>query len=206
MAETLPWLALAGIGAFHGLNPGMGWLFAVALGLHRRNRRIVWLSPIPIALGHALSIALSAAAFVRGGVVVDPRIVRIAAGLLLIGWAIYHSRYGHRHRVRFGMQVGLAGLAAWSFVMATAHGAGLMLWPALIPLCLPASNTVVLHPLQIALVGVGLHTLAMLVVMTTVAVAIYQWFELEILKQAWLNVDLLWTVALVVAGSLLLLN
>jgi len=206
MADALPWLALAGIGAFHGLNPGMGWLFAVALGLHRRNGRVVWLSPIPIALGHALSIALSVAAFVGGGVVVDPGIVRIAAGLLLIGWAIYHWRYGHRHRVRFGMQVGLAGLAAWSFVMATAHGAGLMLWPALIPLCLPGSDAVVQHPLQIALFGVGLHTLAMLVVTTTVAVAIYQWFELDILKQAWLNVDLLWTVALAVAGSLLLLN
>jgi len=207
MVDALPWLALAGIGAFHGLNPGMGWLFAVALGLHRRNGRVVWLSPIPIALGHALSIALSVAAFVGGGVVVDPGIVRIAAGLLLIGWAIYHWRYGHRHRVRFGMQVGLAGLAAWSFVMATAHGAGLMLWPALIPLCLPAgSDTVVPHPLQIALVGIGLHTLAMMAVTTTVAVAIYQWFELDILKQAWLNVDLLWTVALVVAGSLLLLN
>jgi hypothetical protein len=207
MADALPWLALAGIGAFHGLNPGMGWLFAVALGLHRGNGRVVWLSPIPIALGHALSIALSAATFVGGGVVVDPGIVRIAAGLLLIGWAIYHWRYGHRHRVRFGMQVGLTGLAAWSFVMATAHGAGLMLWPALIPLCLPAgSDVVVQHSLQKALVGIGLHTLAMLVVTTTVAVAIYQWFELDILKQAWLNVDLLWTVALVVAGSLLLLN
>jgi len=206
MAETLPWFALAGIGAFHGLNPGMGWLFAVALGLHRRNRRIVWLSPIPIALGHALSIALAAAAFVGGGVVVNPRIVRIAAGLLLIGWAIYHWRYRHRHRVRFGLRVGLAGLAAWSFVMATAHGAGLMLLPALIPLCLPTANMFVLHPLQIALLGIGLHTLAMLVVTTTVAVAIYQWFELDILKHAWLNVDLLWTVALLVSGSLLLLT
>jgi hypothetical protein len=207
MADALPWLTLAGIGAFHGLNPGMGWLFAVALGLHRRDGRIVWLSPIPIALGHALSIALSAAAFVGGSVVVDPGIVRSAAGLLLVGWAIYHWRYGHRHRIRFGMQVGLAGLAAWSFVMATAHGAGLMLWPALIQLCIPAgSDAVVQNPLQIALVGIGLHTLTMLVVTTTVAVAIYQWFELDILKQAWLNVDLLWTVALVVAGSLLLLN
>src|SRR5262249_13875282 len=126
--------------------------------------------------------------------------------LLLIGWAIYHWRYGHRHRVRFGMQVGLAGLAAWSFVMATAHGAGLMLWPALIPLCLPGSEPVVQDPLQTALVCGGLHTPAMLVVTTTVAVAIYQWFELDILKQAWFNVDLLWTVALAVAGSLLLLN
>src|SRR5262245_66289798 len=125
MAETLPWFALAGIGAFHGLNPGMGWLFAVALGLHRRNRRIVWLSPIPIALGHALSIALAAAAFVGGGVVVNPRIVRIAAGLLLISWALYRWRYRHRHRVRFGLQVGLARLAALSLFMARRNRPGL---------------------------------------------------------------------------------
>ena len=56
--DAWPWLALAGLGAFHGLNPAMGWLFAVALGLHRQSRRIVWLSLLPIALGHAVSVAI----------------------------------------------------------------------------------------------------------------------------------------------------
>jgi hypothetical protein len=65
--EFWPWLALAGLGAFHGLNPAMGWLFAVALGLHRHDRRLVWLSPFPIALGHALSIAIVAGAFLWAG-------------------------------------------------------------------------------------------------------------------------------------------
>ena len=135
--EFWPWLALAGLGAFHGLNPAMGWLFAVALGLHRQERRIVWLALVPIALGHAASVAAVALLFLWAGWLVDGRAVRVGAALVLIGWALYHWRFGHRHRVRFGMQVGLAGLFAWSFLMAAAHGAGLMLWPALMPLCLP---------------------------------------------------------------------
>src|SRR5438067_246855 len=106
-AELWPWLALVGIGAFHGLNPAMGWLFAVALGLHRHNRRIVWLAPVPIAAGHLLSLAIIAGAFLWLGLAIDLRTVRLIAGLILIGWALYHWRYGHLHRVRVGMQAGL---------------------------------------------------------------------------------------------------
>ncbi|HEX9468294.1 MAG TPA: hypothetical protein VF957_02010 [Bradyrhizobium sp.] len=206
-SEFWPWLALAGLGAFHGLNPAMGWLFAVALGLHRHNRRVVWLSPLPIALGHALSIAIVAGAFLWAGLVIDPRAVRIGAGLFLIGWAIYHWRYGHRHRVRVGMQAGLAALALWSFLMATTHGAGLMLWPVLMPLCFAtASEPTSSGPFLTALLGVGIHTLAMLIVSTAVAVAVYEWIGLEILRHAWLNLDLIWTLALLLAGALLLLG
>src|ERR1700686_280947 len=205
--EFWPWLALAGLGAFHGLNPAMGWLFAVALGLHRNNRRIVWLSPFPIALGHALSIALVAGAFVWAGFMIDPRAVRFSAGLFLIGWALYHWRDGHRHRVRIGMQAGLAGLAVWSFLMATTHGAGLMLWPVLMPLCFPATSAPSsIDPLPTALLGIGVHTLTMLIVTTAVAVIVYEWAGLEILRRAWLNVDLIWTLALLLAGALLLLG
>src|SRR5258707_7413513 len=107
--ELWPWLALAGLGAFHGLNPAMGWLFAVALGLHRHSRRIVWLSPLPVALGHALSIAIAAGVFFCAGFVVDLRAVRIRAGLFLIGLAIYYWRYRHRHRRRVRMQAGVSG-------------------------------------------------------------------------------------------------
>src|SRR3954471_5091549 len=95
MTEIWPWLALAGLGAFHGLNPGMGWLFAVALGMHRRDGRIVRKSVVPIALGHALSVALGAAGFLRVGLLIDARILHIACGAILIGWALYHWRYGH---------------------------------------------------------------------------------------------------------------
>src|SRR5262245_49662656 len=110
MTETASWFALAGLGAFHGLNPGMGWLFAVALGLHRQDRKILWLALVPIALGHALAVAATALLLLWADLVIDVGSVRIGAGLVLIAWALYHWRYGHRHRVRFGMQVGLAGL------------------------------------------------------------------------------------------------
>jgi hypothetical protein len=207
MNETWTWLALAGLGAFHGLNPGMGWLFAVALGLHQHDRRIVWLSAVPIALGHALSVAVVAGAFFWAGLIVDAHILRIGAGFILIGWALYHWRYGHRHRVRFGMRTGLIGLGVWSFLMATAHGAGLMLWPVLMPLCVAAAAAPdSAGPLATALVGVGVHTLAMLAVTTAIAVAVYEWIGLEILRRAWFNVDLVWTWALIAAGVWLLLG
>ena len=207
MTEAGTWLALAGLGAFHGLNPGMGWLFAVALGLHQHDRRIVWLSALPIALGHALSVAVVAGAFFWAGLIVDAHVLRIGAGFVLIGWALYHWRYGHRHRVRFGMKTGLIGLGVWSFLMATAHGAGLMLWPVLMPLCIAAAAAPDgAGPLVTALIGIGVHTLAMLAVTTAMAVAVYEWIGLEILRRAWINVDLVWTWALVVAGVWLLLG
>src|SRR5260370_7400638 len=193
-SEFWPWLALAGLGAFHGLNPAMGWLFAVALGLHRHNRRMVWLSPLPIALGHALSIAIVAGALVWAGLVIDPRAVLIGAGLFLVGWALYHGRYGHRHRVRVGMQAGLAGLAVWSFLMATTHGAGLMLWPVLMPLCFAtASEPTSSGPFLTALLGVGIHTLAMLIVSTAISVAVSEWTGLQILLHAFLTLHLIRT-------------
>ncbi len=206
-SEIWPWLALAGLGAFHGLNPAMGWLFAVALALHRHSRRLIWLSPLPIAFGHALSIAVVAGAFVLAGFAIDLRALRIGAGLILIGWALYYWRYGHRNRVRVGMQAGLAALAVWSFLMATTHGAGLMLWPVLMPLCFSqAPAPFAIGPLPTALLGIAVHTLAMLIVTTAVAVAVYEWIGLEILRRAWLNVDLIWTLAILVAGGLLLLG
>jgi hypothetical protein len=207
MSGIWPWLALAGLGAFHGLNPGMGWLFAVALGMHRNDGRVVWLSVAPIAFGHALSIAVVAAAFIWIGLLVDARVLRIACGVALIGWALYHWRYGHRHRVRFGMQTGLIGLAAWSFLMATAHGAGLMLWPALMPLCLgEASGAGHASPMATAMLGVGLHTLAMLTVTAAIAVAVYEWIGVEMLRRTWINVDLIWMWALLGAGAWLLVG
>jgi hypothetical protein len=173
--------------------------------MHRHERRVVWLSMAPIALGHALSVAAVAGAFVAVGLLIDPRAVRVASGLILIGWAIYHWSYGHRHRVRFGMQTGLVGLGVWSFLMATAHGAGLMLWPVLMPLC-AASEQGHGSPLATAFIGVALHTLAMLTITAAVAIAVYEWIGLEILRHAWINVDLVWTAALIGTGAWLLLG
>lgn len=207
MAGQWPWLTLAGLGAFHGLNPAMGWLFAVALGLHRRSRRVVLVSLLPIALGHAIAVAVVVAAVVALGIVIDRRVIRLSAGVLLIAWAIYHTVYGHRHRVRVGMQTGMAGLALWSFLMASAHGAGLMLVPVLIPLGLaatPAGEVTDSGPLLMSLAAVGVHTAAMLAVTGAIAVMVYEWFGLGFLQRGWINLDFLWTAALVGAGAFLL--
>src|SRR5437870_7798060 len=162
MTVTWPWFALAGLGAYHGLNPAMGWLFAVALGLHRGSRAVVLTSLLPIALGHALAIAIAAAAVVALGIAIDQRPLSVAAGAALIVWAIYHAVYGRRHRVRLGMRAGFGALLSWSFLMAGAHGAGLMLVPALIPLCLAASavDGSGAGPAVVSALAVALHTVA----------------------------------------------
>ena len=198
---------LAGLGAFHGLNPAMGWLFAVALGLHRNSRATVLSALPPIALGHALSIAIVAGAVVVAGAMASQRLVLVGAGLLLIGWAIYHQVYGHRHRVRVGMRTGQIGLVLWSFLMATAHGAGLMLLPALFQLCLSspsAPEITASGSLAMTLAAVSVHTAAMLAVTGVVAIVVYEWVGLAILRTAWLNLDLIWTAALATTGVFLL--
>jgi hypothetical protein len=206
VSELWPWLALAGLGAFHGVNPAMGWLFAVALGLHRHSRTVVLSALLPIAIGHALAILAVALAVVLLGIVVDQGTIRLGGGALLIGWAAYHTLYGSRHRVRFGMQVGMLGLGAWSFLMATAHGAGLMLVPVLIPLCLaaaPAQELTAAGSLPVTLAAVGVHTLAMLATTGVIALAVYEWFGLAFLRKGWINLDLVWTIALVATGLIL---
>ncbi len=208
MAELWPWLTLAGLGMFHGLNPAMGWLFAVALGLHRQSRRVVFASLLPIALGHAVAIALVVAAVVVLGILIDQRIIRLAAGGLLIAWAIYHKLYGHRHRVRVGLRTGMAGLVLWSFLMATAHGAGLMLVPVLMPLGLaatPAREFTASGSLPVSLAAVGLHTVAMVAVTGLIAVVVYEWLGLALLRRGWINFDLVWIAALLGTGAVLLL-
>ena len=203
MTVPWPWLALAGLGVFHGLNPAMGWLFAVALGMHRGSRQVVLLALAPIALGHALSIWIAAVAVMALGVMIDLSAIRIAAGTILIVWAIYHWRYGHRHRVRVGMTAGFAGLVLWSFLMASAHGAGLMLAPALMPLCI-SQATIGGGSLWISIAAVGVHTLALLLVTGVIAITVYSWLGLEPLRRNWINFDALWGLMLVATGALLI--
>jgi hypothetical protein len=202
-----PWLVLIALGAFHGLNPAMGWLFAVALGLYRQSRKAVLVSLVPIALGHAGSIAVVVYAAIALGQAIDPATFRIASGALLIAWGLYHLLYGHRHRLRIGLRTGLAGLFAWSFVMATAHGAGAMLLPVLMPLAdagehahhMPATAS-----LFTASLAVLVHSLAMLVTTGVVALSVYQWLGLDFLRRGWINLDLIWTAALIFMGLWLL--
>jgi hypothetical protein len=207
--DLSPWLVLIALGAFHGLNPAMGWLFAVALGLYRHSRKVVLVSLIPVALGHAAAIAVVVYAVIVLGSAIDERAFRILSGVLLIAWGLYHLAYGHRHRLRIGLRTGLAGLFAWSFVMATAHGAGMMLIPILMPLAeagehahhMPATNS-----LLIASLAVLVHSLAMLLTTGTVALIVYEWAGLDFLRRGWINLDLVWTAALIGIGLWLLLT
>jgi len=130
VTDAWAWTALAGLGAFHGVNPAMGWLFAVALGLQRGSRAAVLWSLLPIALGHALSIAFIVAVLALLHAVLDLRVLQLGAALVLFAFGLY--RLAARHRARGGMQVGARDLTLWSFLMATGHGAGLMLVPVLL--------------------------------------------------------------------------
>jgi hypothetical protein len=184
----------------------MGWLFAVALGLHRKSGAVVLLSLVPIALGHAAAIAVVVFAVLGLGLVIDHGVLSRFAGTILIAWAAWHAIYGHRHRLRVGMQTGLAGLALWSFLMAGAHGAGLMLIPVLIPLCLsgaPGGTTAASG--SVALAAVALHTGVMLATIALVSLVVYEWAGLAFLRAAWINLDLVWILALGLCGAVLLI-
>lgn len=209
MTQSLvPWLAIAGLGAFHGLNPAMGWLFAVALGMHRRSRAAIFASLGPIVLGHALAVGVVLAAILSFGILLDYGVLARVAGVVLIAWAAWHAVYGHRRRVRVGMQAGLAGLTLWSFLMASAHGAGLMLLPVVMPLCLagaPGGDLLSQASFGTALAALGVHTGAMLAVIAVISLAVYDWLGLAFLRRGWINLDLVWSAALVASGAFLIL-
>jgi hypothetical protein len=177
MASLWPWLVIAGVGALHGLNPATGWMWAAAWGVRSRDRsQAVW-ALVPIALGHAASVALVAAA-VALGLSMDRVLLQAGAGGLLIVVALLHLWGRTPQRAR--APAGHAGLALWSFMMSSAHGAGLMLVPALVPLCLgDAASTEIStsDALLLALAAVGIHTAAMLVVTGLIAAAICRGFD-----------------------------
>jgi hypothetical protein len=204
-AEYWPWIAIICLGLFHGINPAMGWLFAVALGLHRQSQRVVLASLIPIAIGHAVAVSTVIIAVVMLGAIVDTAMR--SAGVVLLGYAGWHALSGHRQRMRIGMQTGIVGLFLWSFLIANAHGAGLMLIPTLMPVCFsasPAGELTASSSFPIAVVVIGVHTAAMIAMIAVTALAVYRWVGLAFLRRGWVNLDLAWTVALGACGILLL--
>jgi len=165
MASLWPWLAVAGVGALHGLNPAAGWIVAAGWGVRSGDRAQALRALAPIAVGHAASIAFVAAA-VAFGLALDRAVLQALAGALLVAAAVLHLSG------RTAKPAGHAGLALWSFMMSTAHGAGLMLVPALIPLCMsdaPAREITASGSLTLALAAVGVHTAAMLAVTGVIA-------------------------------------
>lgn len=209
--------ALLSLGALHGLNPGMGWLFAVALGVQQGERRAVWRALGPLAAGHALAIAAAVGIALGLGVVLPSAGIRWGAAALLVALGVWQMR-GHRHvgiggwRVS-GLRVNGRELTVWSFIVATAHGAGLMA----APFALRAAHSGVLdHSAHAghstaALAGVvsidwptlwatSVHTAGYLLVTALLAVIVYERAALRLVRRAWINFDLIWAAALLLTG------
>lgn len=212
------WLALLLLGALHGVNPGMGWLFAVALGLQERRRGAVWGALLPLAAGHAMALAATLAVAATIGLVLSPAMLRwvVAAALALLG---VRALVRHRHPRGGGMRVNARDLALWSFMMATAHGAGLMALPLVLAHLTPtagAPDAHAMHMNHVAAMGMAgpsaglvaaslVHALGYLLVTGVVAVVVYERLGLRMLRSAWINLDALWAAALVVTGVVTLL-
>jgi hypothetical protein len=210
--ELLPLLALLGLGALHGLNPGMGWLFAVALGFQEGRARAVWRALPPLAAGHGLAIVLALAVLALAGAAIPLDAVKWAVAALLVAigaWRLVR----HRHPRVGGMRVGSGTLTLWSFLMATAHGAGLMV----LPVVLQASHATTGHahhahgPSPASLLGDGrlgvfgasaVHTASYLLVTGILAFLVFRKLGLRRLTSLWFNVDFAWAVALIVTGVL----
>lgn len=204
------WLMLL-LGAWHGINPGMGWLFAVALGMQERRGSAVARSLLPIALGHALAIGAVVLAALLLGMALPLTAIRYPVGAILLGLGIYCLlRHLHPRWVR--MKVGFRDLTLWSFLMASAHGAGLMVVPVLL-----ASHTaeadehsVHYHAAAVSdpvagLLATAVHTIGYLIVTGLLAWLVYRKFGLALLRKAWFNLDVVWAAALVISGVVTLM-
>jgi hypothetical protein len=206
VTSAWPWIVVAALGAYHGIDPSMGWLFAVALGLQERRRaKVIWALG-PIALGHLVSIAAVVA--IIGGLrlffAIDLLRPLGAAALILFG--LFRFVWPRAHPRWVAMRVNAAELALWSFLMASAHGAGLMLFPILIGTRPSTTHQMAAFcgtsTIAQAIAVVLLHTGAMIAVTGAIAIVVYEWVGLAILRSAWINLDTIWAGALVAAGVL----
>jgi hypothetical protein len=213
-------LLLAALGAYHGINPGMGWLFAVALGLQERSRSAVLRALGPIALGHAASVAAIVLLLTTVETFVSVDVLRMLGGVTLVSFGVYKLLAPFSHPRWVGMRVTGRDLVAWSFLMASAHGAGLMLIPLLLrsndPAVVAAQGEHAGHTGYVSQAGaadtsiswfgdllrIGIHTAVMFAVMALIAVVIYEKVGIAVLRKAWFNLDRLWAVALMTAGVL----
>ena len=208
----VPWILLLALGAFHGVNPGMGWLFAVARGLQEGRRTEVWRALLPLGVGHALAVGAAVAAAVALGERLPVELLRWVVAAILIALGA-RRLVRHRHPRLGGMRVGMAGLTVWSFLMATAHGAGLMVVPVLLGGDASPAHAAHGHAVHAAglggpgaaLVATGIHSVGYLLISALVAAVVYERLGLKFLRTRWFNLDLLWALALIATGTLTLL-
>jgi hypothetical protein len=221
MNHDWPWVALALLGAYHGLNPAMGWLFALALGLQEKRRSAVISALLPIALGHAVAITLAILVLRFVQHFLPLNILKWGVALFLFTLGVYRL-FRASHPRGAGMRVGGKDLFLWSFLMASAHGAGLMLLPVLMAqpmsgmtLSMAGGTSVIPSSLSASSLtattigfAVLVHTASMLAVAGILAMAFFETYEkvgLRLLRHTWLNFDLVWAIALLVAGCVVLL-
>ena len=206
--ELWAWGALFLLGAWHGINPAMGWLFAVALGLQRQNSRAVWQSLLPIAVGHVLAIGAVVALALMAGAAISLHYARWFVAVLLFGFGLFRLFWG-KHPRWGGMQVGFRDLTIWSLLTASAHGAGFMLLPILLGMS-AAQGDHMAHMQQspggfAGVAAVLIHTLAYLLVTGAVAWLVYTRIGLAVLRRAWFNVDRIWAISLILTAGITLL-
>jgi hypothetical protein len=182
------------LGAFHGVNPAMGWLFAVAIGLQAGSRRALVLALPPIAVGHLASVGLTLLVVGELQSVVSERTLRLCGFTALAIFAWWRFVRPHAHPRWVGMRIRRHELAVWSFLMSTAHGAGVML--------LPFALAVHQHVAAEALL---LHTLAMILVAAVCALIVYEVVGVGILRRGWVNLDRVWAYALAAGAAATLL-
>ena len=207
------WPALFLLGAYHGINPGMGWLFAVARGMQEHATKAVARALLPITLGHALSIGLVLALAGLIQIVLPLGYVQIVVAFALISLGILRL-LRRKHFAWGGMQVGFRDLTIWSFLMASAHGAGLMVLPIVLHAMPSEDEHMHMTQMHLGMTGSNgpwagiaatlVHTLGYLSVTALIALLVYRKFGLSLLRKGWFNLDLVWAVALIVTGCVAL--
>jgi hypothetical protein len=204
-------LAIAALGAYHGANPAMGWLFAVSLGMQDGNRRSVVRALPAIAIGHELAVVLVAVVVSILGLLADPALLQVSAATALIGFGVFRFLRPRWHPRWTRMRVRGRELVLWSFLMSSAHGAGLMVAPLLIAGAatsahqhelIPTGN---LDPVAAALL-VTVHAAVMFAVASGIALTVYSRFSTQLLRRIWPNLDGVWSMAFVVSGTFALLT
>jgi hypothetical protein len=219
ISHTGVWITLIGLGFYHGINPAMGWLFAVSQGMQHRSRRALLRALVPIAIGHEASIAIIAALVLGAAVAIPSVALHVAAAVALFGFGVFRFLKPRAHWRWTTMRVSDRELTVWSFLMSTAHGAGLMVAPVLIGLqgVGQASASaragdredvgVLAHvPLVPSGIGIALHVLTMMVVAGAIALVVYERLGLEVLRRAWVNTDRLWAATFFVAAAVTLVT
>lgn len=214
----MDWTSIALLGGLHGVNPAMGWLFAVSLGLQAQSSRAVWSALAPLALGHALAVAAALAAAALLGIVLPLMWIRWIAAAALLGFGVMHLRsHSHSRWGIGGMCVGPRELTTWSFLVSSAHGAGLMLLPFVFRARMlsggaHAHGAVEGHAAHLAgvaltsgqttaLVATLLHTVSYFAVSGAIAWVVYEKLGLRFLRRAWININIIWAAALIVTAA-----